>query len=298
MIKELIDELVEGEKDFVSSLRKAKLIASELKIVEMKNWLKGELEGYRMETSIPDYRKLFVQSLGTFSGPFGSGTKNIVLPTMGLPEVLRKFAEMYEVHESISELKELVNNQEGKLTRKWPAEVIIGAREYIQMSGGQVLVDAEQMISRSMLAGIIENSKNKLLDFLLELKEEKIETSNNVTAKDSVKARNMFNVNIYGSNNIVASGENITQKDIEVKQNDIDSLTKYLKQFGISPKDIVDLDKAIDEDKAKTNKKFGEKISVWLGKMLSKISEGVVTASIQAGPALIVDGIKKYIGIQ
>ncbi len=296
MINELITELVEERKDFLSSLRKAKLIASELSIAEMKEWLKGELEGYRSGGVLPEYRKLHVQSLGTFSGPFGSGVKNVVLPTLNLPDFLRDFAENYPVHESISELSELVKTKEGKLTRKWPAEVIIASREYIQMRGGQVLVDAEQMISKSMFTGIIENSKNKLLDFLIELKEVKVDSSKPLTESTSAKVRNIFNVNVYGSHNVVASGETVTQSDIVVKAGDFESLSAFLKNIGIGKSEIEELERAVATDGPREKSKFGEKVNIWLGQMLSKISEGAISATLQVTPALLVEGLKKFYG--
>jgi hypothetical protein len=296
VINELINELVEDRKNFVSSLRKGKLIASELGISEMKEWLKYELEGYWAEVSLPEYRKLHVQSLGTFSGPFGSGVKNVVLPTLNLPDFLRDFAENYFVHESISELNELVVAKEGKLTRKWPAEIIIASREYIQMSGGQVLIDAEQMLSKSMFTGIIENSKNKLLDFLIELKEAGVDSSKPLTESTSAKVRNIFNVNVYGSHNVVASGENVNQSDIVVKAGDFESLSCFLKNIGIGKSEIEELKHAVDADGSRKRAKFGEKVNLWLGQMLGKIFEGAISATLQVTPALLVEGLKKFYG--
>ena len=80
---------------------------------------------------------------------------------------------------------------------KWPQEMVLRARDSIKMTGGAVLIDAHQPVPAYLIPGILDQVKNKLLGFILSLRE------NDVTAEDldnrtvkSEAARNLFYINI------------------------------------------------------------------------------------------------------
>ena len=76
-----------------------------------------------------------------------------------------------------------------------------------------VLVDAFRPVPKHLVAGIIDSIKNKLLDFILDLQKASggAESDNWEDSLATKRFRNLFNVNIYGSHNVIASGENVVQ---------------------------------------------------------------------------------------
>lgn len=299
IFKELISDLVDETKNLSNVMRKAKIFASINKISEMQLWIRYELEGYEDKDKLPPYRELDVGNIGYFQGPFGSSMRNVVLPTVNLPEPLFEFATKCYVYQSVSEIEGLISSGENGLTRKWPAEYVALAQEYIKASGGMVLVDAHQPISKSLLIGIIDNVKNKLLDFLLDLEQNNLVIEGvEMNEEKREEIRQKFEVNVYGDNNNIASGSNFTQNVSTVIKNDIESLFKYLKENKVSEQDISELKKAIEIDKKGIKKpnEFGLQVSGWIGKMISKAVSGSWNIAMQVAPALITNALNTYYG--
>lgn len=72
-------------------LRKAKVLAFRLDHQEFKYWVNRELNGYKPNDNIPEYRILReVDSYGSFIGIPGCLAKNIPIPSLSLPEEYRE----------------------------------------------------------------------------------------------------------------------------------------------------------------------------------------------------------------
>ena len=116
-----------------------------------------------------------------------------------------------------------------------------------------VLVDARQPVPDYLVSGILDQVKNKLLDFVLGLQE------NNITSKDlndrTVEpevVRNLYNFYIYGDRNVVASGEHVEQSVRQVQKGDVDSLLDHLSGFNIDDDDLSELRKAVASEPTAT----------------------------------------------
>ena len=297
LIKELIADLVDEKKSLSNTLRKAKILASISKLEEMKNWIKFELEGYNDNSQIPEYRKVGVQNVGYFSGPFGSSVQNIIIPTYNLPGSLKSFAENCLISNGVSELEVMINGSDQIFERKWLAEQLIIARKYITLPGYN-LIDVKQPLSKAIFAGIIDNVKNKLLDFLLDLDENKLILEGVEMSKEKIdQVRNTFHVNVYGDNANVATGQNVSQRVTTVSKNDIKSLMEYFREQKIDDEDISDLQKAIKIDGAPKGNEFGTQVTNWIGRMISKASSGAWQVALSVAPAILTEGLRRYFGM-
>lgn len=299
LLKELISDLVDDSKQLSNILRKAKIFASIYKIPEMQQWIKAELEGYSEKVKLPSYRLLYVGNIGYFQGPFGSAMKNVTLPTYNLPEPLKDYADHCYIYQSVSEVESMVETTNTNMERKWPAEYIALAQEYIQASGGMVLVDAKQPISRSLLVGIIDNVKNKLLDYLLDLDQNNIILEGiEMNEENRKKARQKFEVNVYGNNNNIASGTNFTQNISGISKNDLDGLLSYFRENKIEETDLQELKNSIQTDETEnlSDKTFGQKVSKWIGKMITKAANGTWNIGLQIAPSLITNALNAFFG--
>jgi hypothetical protein len=299
LVEELKNDIVNEKVSLATALRKAKLLAFELQSDEFRKWVDSELSGYRREVELPEYRRIHAQNLGNFSGPFGAGIKNMMLPTYNLPDSIKEFADKLVFSEGIKELESLANAGKN-LQRKWPAEAIILAREHIPISGGYVLVDAWQPIAYQSVVGILDAVRNRLLDLLLDLQStfpQIVQSSESLSDISKEEVSQIFNLNIYGNHAVVAAGDNFTQQvKVDVVQNDIETLFQYFRTLNISEQDLDELNNSIKKDGKRENKKFGDKVKEWRGKMLGKASEGIWNITIQTAAALLTSALQKYYG--
>ena len=295
LLDDIRSGLVNQSADLSNTLRKAKILASAIRLPEFGDWVDSELGGYKDRNSLPSYRVVPSNiNLGYFSGPLGSGWKNVVLPTDGLPHLARDFAENLHFYDGVGALEA----QAGKDTQvKWSQEMILFARQYIQMSG-MVLVDAHKPIPSYIVPGILDQIKNKLLDFVLALEE------NNVTAEDldnrTVEkdvARNLFHVHIYGDQNVVAAGEQVTQQVTTVQQGNVESLLKCLRSLNVEDTDLDELRAAIEIEPAISEARYGPRVKAWLGEMVAKVATGTWKTGLDAGMKTLTNALNQYYGL-
>ena len=297
LLDEISKDLVNESANLSNTLRKAKILASSIGLPELRDWVDFELGGYPDRDKAPSYRKFHPTNYGTFWGPFGSSVKNMVLPTDGLPDPVKDFAENLILLEGVGALEGMLLQGSGFL-KKWPQEFLSQAQEDIQMSGGMELVDAHQPLQPYLISGILDNIKNKLLDFIIGLQENNVtpESLKDGTVETEVP-RNLFNIHIYGDHNIVASGEVVHQAVNTVQEGDVASLVNHLRELNVNNDDLNELEEAISQETLTSNKEFGPKISRWLERMVSKAASDAWRVGIEVGPKMLMDALRSYYGL-
>ena len=292
LLDDIRSDLVTESASLSNTLRKAKTLASAIGLQEFREWVDSELDGYNDRDKVPSYRRFTPTNLGTFAGPFQSGVKNMVLPTYNLPAVVRDFAENMFFFDGVGALEALASDA-GRI--KWPQEMVFLARDAIQMQGGMVLVDAHQPTPAYIFSGILDQVKNKLLDFVLGLQE------NNVTSEDlanrTVKpevARNVFYITIQGDHNTVASGEHVNQQVSSVQKGDIDSLLSRLCELNVDDKDLQELKDVISVEPDAPGGTYGPGVRAWLGGMISKASTGLWKVGVETASKELTDALNSY----
>ncbi|MCH7744517.1 MAG: hypothetical protein IIC84_00405, partial [Chloroflexi bacterium] len=95
LVNELIAKVVDSSTDLSEVLRKARVLASELRSEELGRWAEGELNGYNDEDVLPDYRVSIGSNFGNFVGYRTQGN--------GLPIALSNLPEDWR--ERMSKLK-------------------------------------------------------------------------------------------------------------------------------------------------------------------------------------------------
>ena len=297
LLDDISSDLVNESASLANTLRKAKILASQIGLAEFRQWVDLELSGYLGGDKAPDYRRFPATNLGTYSGPMGGGISNAVLPTFNLPDPVKQFAENLVFLEGVGALEALANQEATSHQIKWPQEYVLLSREATRMSGGMVLVDAHIKVPSYAVSGILDNVKNKLLDFILSLQENQVTPESlNTGAVDQDAVRNLFYVNIYGDHNMVASGEKVTQQTHDVREGDMDSLLGYLTQLNVSSDDIEAIRQAVAQEAPGVHREFGPKVKSWLGEMVAKAASRTWNVGIDEGPKLLIGALKAYFG--
>lgn len=284
LIQELQDDILDSKTSLSSILRRAKVLASDLKNEEFKKWVDNELNGYSGNNKeIPEYRKRTAYNFGHFFGSFGSEANNVPIPMLNLPEPIKKYVEMLVFAEGVRALESLIESDSDSIKYLWPADMcaIVADKIYEDM----VCVSAWKSVSKSNVEQVLDTVRTRLLNVVLELRDKYPEINKSNDALSDVpkeQVTSMVNTYILGSNNIVASGNDIDQKVSQnIIKNDIDSLLKYLKEIGVPGDDASQLKNAIEEDGARTEpRKFGSKVADWVGNMTKKILEGTWNVAI------------------
>ena len=302
LVAQIQKEVVDSGVPVSHILRKAKVLAIQLENEEFKSWIDAELKGYDNADDRPDYRKFTPVNLGKFAGPFGKVVNNVQIPIICLPDGIREFAERMEVPHGVREIEAAVAETatKGKLAFPWPPEAVMLAREHVPMQDGCVLVEAWKPFAKSQMDGILEQVRNRLLDFLLELQQInpavlKSEDAIRVIPSDDV--RNSFQTIILGGQNIVATGTEFTQKATQtIAAGDTQSLIAHLRSIALDNDSLADLETAIEQDGNREQKGLGENVKSWIGKMTVKAMDGTWKVALSTAPVILKEALSKYYG--
>ena len=298
LVAQLQKDVLDSSVPLSDILRKAKVLASLLKSEDLTRWVDAELKGYAGADDMPTYRKFRPLSYGTLSG-FHGMVRNVPIPVSGLPDNMREYAENLEIRDGVGEIEASITQAENDFLLRfpWPAEMVILARNYIQVRGG-TLVDAWRPFSQSEFVGILDQIRNRLLDFILELQQINPEVLESEEALRSVPAEKTAMVvynNIYGNKNVVATGRGFTQTVTrQVVSGDKQSLIEYLRSIGLDEDSLVELKVAIDRDGVRRQKRLGENVKSWLGKMLVKAMDGTWKVAQAVAPDLLTAALSQF----
>lgn len=283
-------------------LRKAKILASLLGNDKLKRWADAELAGYKSVDDLPDYRKLTPMNFGTFAGSFGKMAKNLQIPISSLPSEVKKFALNLDMRQGIKEIETLTAQTTAERFRvPWPAEAVLLARDHIPMSDDSVLVEAWKPITESQLDGILDQVRNRLLDFLLELEHtypEVMNSENAIRAAGDDSTQNIVMTTIYGGQNTVATGTNVAQNITNnVSLGNIQSLVSRLRSTGLDNDLLNELEAAVAKDGERQQQNgFGEHVTSWMGKAMGKAMNGTWKIVISTMPRVLQEALFQYYG--
>ena len=300
LLKQLRDEIVDPNAAVSAVLRKAKILAASLNHAEFDEWLAYELNGYPNGRTLPSYRRIQSPLLGTFSGPFGSSVTDYQIPISALPDFMQKDVTDLRMAHSIRELEAMIASGSDVFQRILATEAVLLSRDRIQLSGGHVLVEMHQPISKPMLEGIIDSVRTRFLDFLLGIQSMNTEVLESEAALSDLpkeQVAQVFNVAVYGDHNVVAAQSTIGDISIQaIKCNDRESLAKFLKGVGLAEDDIDELNDAIAADGTPQSEKIGKRATAWLGKMVGKAVNGTWNIAMASAPTILNEAIFRYYG--
>ncbi len=282
MIKTLIKDLAYDSITLSQGLTRAKLLQSKLKIDELKNWLANELGGYSVKENIPEYRIFQVKIIGHFVDNFGREWRNAPLMLDELGKSLDiNFYEHTEIG-GIKGLEDAVSQGTGESTLMIPlgqSYVNTLAGLYRKNDPGTHLISAGKIVLPSQLRNIVDQTKQRLLDILLELQEKFPNMDDDFTPTNETReqARNIVNYYVYGgSNNTnLGVGDNVVQTDNkQTIEGNLKEFSEQLKNLNV-PIEEVDSIKEIIKSKGTKESKLS-KAMTWVGQLSTKmITKGV-----------------------
>ncbi|MGO9232029.1 MAG: hypothetical protein ACLQKA_22775 [Bryobacteraceae bacterium] len=292
LLREIQEAATDSKVDISTVLRKAKTLAFRLQNREFENWVDRELNGYDAGANLPPYRKIPVVARAHLKS-WNLHWNDAPIMTSFLPASLRDWGQWNYCGESISTIASMAGDgSEGMFQAPWPQELAVkyGAKGYNNFE----CLGAWQVINRSSLLGIVEQVRNRVLEFALRI--EVAVPGAGETQGDSTLSipqetvAQIFYTNVYGdANNIAAGGSQIRQQtDSGVRAGDMGSLLRYLREIGIPNDQISALRQSTEKHPDKKAAAEG-----WLG----KLAVSTATGAANAGVGLAATAIAHYFGL-
>ena len=170
-IDEIRDDILNSEKSISEALRKALILAYKLKNADFKQWVDQELEGYSHDADAPNYRYFPTMSYGSFQS-FQGIMRHVPIPTLPMPEFMRTKLSNIILFNGVKELENLIKNAEkNELHMPWPPDFIAYYNSRVNTDPHFSCVEAYRVITTSQIIGVLDNIRNKLLKFLLEIED-------------------------------------------------------------------------------------------------------------------------------
>lgn len=290
IILELQSLAANPNSDVEELVSKTLMVARKLKINELTEWCNNELQGYSSE-NLPKYR-IFYGELKAFNPYHGD------VPFM-LPDKLRELVTKIKYTSSISEIRNLLKTKCNSFQRVLPNNL---KQSLMDLQQTPFPLEPKIIIHSIDLMNIQSKVRQLILDWALRLEEEGI-LGNGIqfTKSEQEKAMsNQFNIqNMQGFIGDIFGGnvqQNI-QDGIHIEKENFNELANFLAKNGIPSAELEDLRNALIEDGQPTDKKFGSKVSAWIGNIVTKASNGVIDVSVGTIAGILTNAISKYYGL-
>ena len=293
LLDEIQQELTNPSATTANILRKARVLASQLQSAELQRWAKSELDGYKREDELPTYRKMHMAPFGTIY-EWGSVRRNVPIPTLSLPSDLKQMITEFLVTEKAAALEELTKSGEESFQIKHRPELTEVLRKHFEPGSADGLIETYQPVPKYIYSGILDGIKNRLLEFVLEMKENNVnpsEPNSTKTNQDLVKGAVVNH--IYGNNNTVAVGDQISQQVNLVQKGDIESLFDQLREYEVPEEDLEDLKDAISAAPESTSGNLDPRVGGWIGEMAKKAASGAWKTAAK-NPGLVIEAVKQF----
>jgi hypothetical protein len=192
IILELQEEALKSDADILSLLRKSSLIARKLSLKEFQEWINNELNGYKAVDKLPEYRKITGELKGW-------NPVNGWIPVMLFDNKTEEILTSRGIFDSIPSLNSLLSDS----NKNFSISMNANANSIISKNTG-FTTTYNLFISPNSISNIIEQVKNKVLDWAITLEENGIlgeglrfTTKEKEIAKNEPQIVNYIN-NFYG----------------------------------------------------------------------------------------------------
>jgi hypothetical protein len=295
----LLDDIIEGVTDAkeptANVLRKCLVLAYKLRNDTLKQWVEKELNGYDYREEMPAYRKSSGIARGLFLGGFGAELRDQPLPASILKAEHRHMANEIRLNQPIAAYEG--GDLKTSAALPWPADfVALYQSSFIK---GMTLNRAWMEIPPSMMVGLIDTVRTRILTFALEIQRELPDDTEKAVAEiPSAVVERLVNVTIMGGNNVIGNVNEFNAPTVVA--GDVHSLGRALTAVGVSAEDIKQLEVALNQDKAEASEKpkaVGQKTLEWIGKAARQLGGGAARIGGSVAEEAIRAAVMKYLGL-
>jgi hypothetical protein len=235
--------------------------------------------------------------LGHFTGYGGARIENAQVPLTEIPPNWRDSLTSIQFREGVTAIAAILDGNNDSMRVPWPVEA---ARRIGQgnIYDGHFLMQAVQIVNHSSIRGLLDQVRNRVLNFVLELESRDPEAGEAVANSAKVpsdEVRSIFYQTIIRGDvqNLAQGSRDFSQTVSSVSKGNVGSLRNALKQIGLAERDINQGLEAIREDQKAGVSGIGHKVKAWLGNMALKAGTSAVAA---ASTTAVTEALKHFFG--
>lgn len=220
LLDDLITALSDESESLSGILLKTKVFLHQIGKKELAEWVKHEMNGYPTDATVPDYRVLSSIVKANLESIRFRATSHPI-PTMHLQGPLKQFCDEAVVVHPISTIEHWANGDAAFLHRPIPMEANGVLQEPLQ--SGVYIQSAWCETPVTEVRGILVQVRSRLLDFLLELKDEigSLQESDDIRKKvDAIDTSGMFAKAVFGANTVIVVGDGSYAKATQIVGSD------------------------------------------------------------------------------
>jgi hypothetical protein len=300
LLNDIIDLATDDKQPITTLLRKCIVLAQQLKNHRLRIWANEELNGYNSIDNLPEYRTISAAATGLFVDP-GWARFQQGIPSAALEKEHRNFAEVVYVTQPVGTLEDTLKSGScSSLSFPWSANLVAHYQDKL-LSDWQ-LFSAHQTVAKSVIAGILDTVRTRVLNMALEIQSdvgEKDEDLKEITPEESKKVDQTIVNNIFGGNVYLSTGQStmtattVQQQQQNIVAGDWEHLAKLLRSAGMSEAELTELSTADRAD----GKTMGAKVRGWIEKTAPKVLSGGVKVGVAVGQNLLLEYLKQYYGL-
>lgn len=261
LLRDIQQTAIDDKERLPTLLRKCNVLASRLGNEEFKKWIENELNGYKSEDDVLEYRIIPTILKGHFMGGFGSGLKNANIPVSSFPEEFRENLSVIKLTAPIASLEDLVKGNESSFNRlPLSAEFVahFGQQIYQRMN----CMEAWHVVSDNLIVALLDTVRNKILQFVLEIEAEDPnagEAPLNSNPVPQEKVSQIFNNYITGDVHNIANASSDFSQNVQINS-DLNAelfngLLEAIKQTDLDKQDLNRLSSEIEQMRVNQGKK-------------------------------------------
>jgi hypothetical protein len=278
--------------DITELLRKALVVATKLDLKAFREWINHELHGY-VSTEVPKYRRIRadLKAINPYRG--------LITFLVHDPDLQSMVCDV-GIDAPIGSFVDLLSNR-----REQDAYLMIPfapnqKKALMDIQDGYEPLEPVRTVGRNQVAAILDAVRTTILEWSLQLEADGI-LGEGMTFSPDEKKRAHDSIRIENFQGIIGdvSGSTVTQHmSMTVRKGDFSTLRHCLAEKGVSAEDINDLEKAIELDPPPVARtKLGQRVSEWIGNMVSKAVSGVWQVGVGAAGEFLGSAIGRYYGL-
>lgn len=167
MLGQIQSDLVGDSASLSATLRKSKVLASQLESDELSQWVAKELDGYESRDDLPDYRVLATSVAGTWTNGYYQVTNRALHLSSINDENLQNLLTEFPVYQGIRSVEEFAQMSDDKRFQV-SADVTAYVNTFVS-EAGYGYSQLHFTIGRHNFEQILDTVRNRLLDFVLRL---------------------------------------------------------------------------------------------------------------------------------
>lgn len=299
LLDEIIEMATDDKEPIGSLLRKCLVLERQLKNDKFRAWLNLELDGYDRdkEDDFPDYRVFNCVNKGDFLGlTFRLTDQPISLHVMS--ERDQKILAKVHLHQPAASYDGRPN-RDNDAALPWNPALTAKYQRKIYEGGEPTLVRAWQEIPGSILVGLLEQVRTRVLRFALDIKDNIAPDSPDATDVPAALIEHSVVNHIYGGNILIAShAENFSQiAQTNVSEGSIGELEEALAKLEITNEGIKALRSDIECDKKDGQASVGPKTKEWLTNIGKYLGREGAKAGFEVAKQMATKWILQHYGL-